>query len=203
MMEIRIRRPMWIGITAVILSVLVLCGMQRRVCAAPAPNAAQVRSLADKIIKQQTKKTSKKDKAARLEKVFRYADKKFAFRPVADKAFIEASLHKQMSRKNILLAAGTMLKKKRGTCFHEAAGLAYLIRRSTGWPTRIVIGKTDAFSGEWQLHAWVETCVNGAWQVFDSNLDRSKGSALTWYGIPADGSDERFKHYQGEWNRNV
>jgi transglutaminase-like putative cysteine protease len=66
-----------------------------------------------------------------------------------------------------------------------------------------VIGKTDAFSGEWQLHAWVETCVNGAWQVFDSNLDRSKGSALTWYQIPTDGSDERYKHYQGEWSRNV
>ena len=202
MRRMGIRQYFIAGIFMAVLTVLCLGGLSGSVHA-KGISASKVRKMADKTVKKQTKKVSKKDKAARLERVFAYADEKFAYQANADKAFVEATLQKQLSDGNLRSAAYTMLKKRRGTCIHEAAALAYLIRRATGYPTQMVIGQTDAFTGKSQLHAWVEASIDGAWFVFDSNLDRSKGKTRTWFRIPADGSDRRYEHYTAVWRKAV
>ena len=198
----KMSRPLSVWLWGILLALLVLCAAPVRVQAANA-SASQIKKLADKVVKKQTKKIKKKDKAARLEKLFRYADNKYKYKAVADKAFIEASLKKKMGKTNLRNAAYTMLKKKKGTCFHEAAALAWLIKRGTGYQVKVVIGTTDAFSGKEQAHAWVEVKVGGKWLICDSNLDRAKGKKLTWFRIPTDGSDERSSHYQAKWKGSV
>ena len=202
MRETGIRRCLVITACMFLLVSFCLSGALHSVSAAGV-SASKVRKQADKIIKKQTKKISKKDKAARLDRILRYADGSYSYRPLADKPFIQASLEKQMSDKNLRSAAYTMLKKRKGTCFHEAAALAYLIRRATGYPTQMVIGQTDAFSGNMQPHAWVEALADGYWRVFDSNLDRAKGGSMAWFGIPTDGSDQRYSHYKPVWRKDV
>ena len=191
-----------VGLCAVVFTVVCMCVFAHGVHAA-SPSAAQVKNLVAKTVKKQTKKMPKKDKTAKVEKIFRYADNRFVYKPLTDKAFIQASLYKQLNGKNIRLAAYTMLKNRKGTCFHEAAALAYLIKYAAGCPAQIVIGQTDAFNGEKQLHAWVEAQIDGVWLAFDSNLDRAKGKNLAWYRILTDGSDERYSHYAVIWRKAI
>ncbi len=202
MKGLRIRRSLILSVCMFLLTAVCLCGFGASAQAAGV-SASKVKKQADKIIKKQTKKISKKDKAARLERILQYADRSFAFAQRADRAFIEAARDHMLSDKNLRSAAYTMMKKRKGTCFHEAAALAYLIKRAAGCPTKMVIGQTDAFSGKKQSHAWVEAYVDGVWMVFDSNLDRTKGGAMNWFRIPADASDPRYTHYTKVWEKAV
>ena len=104
MRKMSIRQCVIIGIFMAALTILCMGAFSGSVHA-KGVSASKVKKLADKTVKKQTKKISKKDKAARLERVFAYADDKFAYTSNADKAFVEASLQKQLSDANLRSAA--------------------------------------------------------------------------------------------------
>ena len=170
-------------------------------------SAAQVRKAADAIVRKQTKKTKKKDKEKRLEKVFRYADKTFKYKGgTTPEAFVQVFATKAARTPDKVLrsAAYNMLKKKKGTCLDEAMGLAYLIRRATGYTVYLAVGETDAFTGKEQPHSWVEAMIGGQLYAFDTNLDRQQaGRSLKWYRVPADSSNELYSHYRKKWSRKI
>lgn len=71
--------------------------------------------------------------------------------------------------------ARKMLMNKKGSCYHFAAGYAYLVKRATGLPVRIALGQTNAFNAKvWQNHAWCEVKINGVWYTFDPNVAWAK-----------------------------
>lgn len=73
--------------------------------------------------------------------------------------------------------AKEMLAVKRGTCYHYASVLAFLVKRATGLPVRIGTGKAEIFSkGSVQAHGWVEIKINGKWYTYDPLTDRNKAN---------------------------
>ena len=196
-----------LSVWAVILLAAVMLLFLPQQAHAKTVSAAQVRKAADAIVSKQTKKIKKKDKEKKLEKVFRYADKAFRYKGgTTPEAFVQAFVTKagRTSNKVLRSAAYNMLKKKKGTCLDEAMGLAYLIRRATGYTVYLAVGETDAFTGKEQQHSWVEVKIGGQLYAFDSNLDRQQaGKSLKWYRIPTDGSDELYSHYRKKWSRKI
>ncbi len=156
-----------------------------------------------KIVNAQTKGIDAADKEAKLKKIYTYAVNKYAFRSMTDKPFIQAATKSKLSAANYRLASYTMLKKRKGSCFHEAAALSSLIRRATGYKTRYVIGKTNVFSGKKQPHAWTEVRINGSWYLFDSNAERTKGDGTTFYMVLKDAANATYAHYESVWSRSA
>ncbi len=156
-----------------------------------------------KVVNAQTKGIADTNTEAKLAKIYSYAVGTFSFRSMNDQPFIQAALKNKLSAGNYRKAAYTMLKKRRGSCFHEAAALASLIRGATGYNTRYVIGESDVFSGKKQKHAWTEVLINGIWYLFDSNAERTKGTGNTFYMVPKDASNATYAHYQEVWSRKA
>ncbi|MCD7745877.1 MAG: transglutaminase domain-containing protein [Lachnospiraceae bacterium] len=82
--------------------------------------------------------------------------------------------------------AYTIYKSKAGSCYHFAAGYAYLARQALGsskkYTVRIAVGQTNGFGNGLQAHAWAEIKIDGTWYVFDPNLDKfAENSSLKYY----------------------
>ena len=48
----------------------------------------------------------------------------------------------------------------------------FFTKKATGYKVRIVIGKTNGFSGALQEHAWTEINIDSKWYICDSNMDK-------------------------------
>lgn len=69
--------------------------------------------------------------------------------------------------------AKQMLITRKGSCYHDAAAFAFLVKRATGLPVRICIGTSNAFnSKKWQAHGWVEIKAGNTWYTYDTNANR-------------------------------
>ena len=131
----------------------------------------------NKVIKNRkiTKSTSK---TVALDRVFTYVSKL---------GYQRAPLgFKPASTKNWELTfAKEMLKKKKGSCYHYAAALAYCAKKATGYPVRIGYGTSNFIrKNNWQPHAWVEVKIGRTWYVYDANAanvaSRSKINGTKW-----------------------
>ncbi len=162
-----------------------------------------LKKMVKKVVNTQTRGIADTNTEEKLAKIYSYAVGTYSFRSMNDQPFIQAALKNKLSAGNYRKAAYTMLKKRRGSCFHEAAALASLIKRATGYDTRYVIGESDVFSGKKQKHAWTEVLINGIWYLFDSNAERTKGTGHTFYMVPKDASNAIYAHYQAVWSRKA
>ncbi len=198
-------RTLMLIIAALMMAILMLSLTPGEV-SAKIPSSVSAKTLKKavaKVVNEQTKGIDENDQSARLAKIYSYAVSRYSFRSMTDKPFIQAGTQNKLSAGNYRKASYTMLKKKKGTCFHEAAALSSLIRRATGYKTRYVIGKTDVFSGKSQAHAWTEVLINGIWYLFDSNAERTKGTGNTFYMVPKDAANATYAHYQEVWSRKA
>ncbi|MCD8016190.1 MAG: transglutaminase-like domain-containing protein [Lachnospiraceae bacterium] len=112
-----------------------------------------------------------------LEKLFVYAEKKWGY---------SRSTTTITSLGTARTFAYSIYKNKAGSCYHFAAGYAYLARQALGsskkYTVRIAVGQTNGFGNGLQAHAWVEIKINGTWYVFDPNLDKfAENSSLKYY----------------------
>ncbi|MCF0132579.1 MAG: transglutaminase domain-containing protein [Blautia sp.] len=73
----------------------------------------------------------------------------------------------------------SMLKNKRGSCYHHAAAFAYLARKATSLPVRICYGKAKIYSSSKSPHAWVEVKIDKKWYIYDTNAKAFAGKG-TW-----------------------
>ncbi len=65
--------------------------------------------------------------------------------------------------------AAEMLTTKEGNCFKYAASFA-VFAKILGYETRVVVGDTISYSGDWTSHGWTEVKVDGSWYLCDPDL---------------------------------
>jgi len=150
-------------ITAVLLAAsVIITGLAMPKQAAAASTDAKLAKQAKKIVNKQVK-TSDSEKE-KLKKLFNYTEKNYGYKTV--KGF---QAKKGWEKEYAL----EMYKNKKGSCYHFAAAYAFLAKQATGYPTRIVIGKTNGFNKKiLQDHAWTEVKIKGTWYICDPNLDK-------------------------------
>lgn len=135
-------------------------------------DAALVKAM-DSIIKKGKITEATADKTA-LKKLFTYCTKNFKYQRVM--GFKPTSGWQYTYAKQ-------MLTQKKGSCYHDAAVYACLIKRATGLPVRVCIGEGKVYSNQFQAHGWVEVKVGKTWYTYDTNANRfsdlRKGK---WFG---------------------
>lgn len=118
----------------------------------------------DSIIKKNVKSSDSKEK--KMNKLFKYVEKKYGY-----KRLYNIKLSNNLT--GMRLYAGQMFVDEKGSCYHYAAAYAFLVKRATGYPVRICLGKTNGFNeNNLQAHGWVEVKIKGTWYVFDPNMDK-------------------------------
>ena len=86
--------------------------------------------------------------------------------------------------------AKQMLTNKKGSCYHYAAALAFLVKRATGLPVRIGTGTARVYRKDnAQFHGWVEIGIGGAWYIYDpivakNAANRDKSLTYPLYKLP-------------------
>jgi hypothetical protein len=124
-----------------------------------------------KIVNQQVK--SKDSKKTKMEKLFKYAEKTYGYKRVKN-----FSADTGWAKKY----AQEMYKNKKGSCYHDAAAYAFLVKKATGYTVRVGVGKTNGFNKKvLQAHAWVEVKVGSTWYICDTNLDRNVAKSKLKY----------------------
>lgn len=133
--------------------------------AAPAVTVDAAKSSLEKSAEKLVKKVVKKEKNQKkqLKKLFQYVEKTYGY------ARVMGFTGKKGWEKAY---AAEMIKNKKGSCYHFAAAYAFLAKKATGYKVRIVIGKTNGFSGALQEHAWTEINIDSKWYICDSNMDK-------------------------------
>lgn len=144
------------------------------------------------VSKQVKKKDSKKTK---LKKLFAYTTRKYAFQNVVMSGYFEKWDEEPAYEGWEQDFALEMYSKKRGSCFHYAAAYAFLAKEATGCPVRIGLGKTKAFSGEKQDHAWVEVKIKKTWYVCDPTMESSLAKKAGDHFLKKRGSSKTRKLY--------
>ncbi|MCC8066414.1 MAG: transglutaminase-like domain-containing protein, partial [Clostridiales bacterium] len=144
------------------------------VVAQAAVSETKLAKKANTIIKKQTK--SGDSDLTKLKKLFKYAEKNWLYSRAS--SFTDAD--------DTVQYAFSILKNNTGSCYHFAAGYAYLARQALGdnskYKVRIAVGQTNGFGYGLQSHAWVEIRIKGTWYIFDSNLDKfAADSSLKYY----------------------
>ncbi len=93
--------------------------------------------------------------------------------------------------------AKKMLSKRTGSCYHYAAGFAFLVRRATGLDVRVCMGKAKVFNAKvTQPHAWTEIKLDGTWYIFDTNAAKySTRKGLDFYQLKRSASAAK-KNYK-------
>ena len=88
-----------------------------------------------------------------------------------------------------------MLSKKMGSCYHYASAFGFLVKRATGIPVRICMGKVQTFTkGTWQPHAWAEIKLGGKWYVYDPNAKAySKLTNIQFAGLKVSAAGKWYK----------
>ena len=89
--------------------------------------------------------------------------------------------------------AASQMDKWGGNCYRYAAFLGMLFREATGMEVRVHEGETFAYGGGYTYHGWVTVKENGAWYVYDVELQKHSGvSAAYCYKVPASSSYYHF-----------
>jgi hypothetical protein len=126
---------------------------------------SQLNKKVKSVIKKSKVKKSD-DNEVKLKKLFKYVENKYKY---SRSSLAAAGSYKGWQKDY----AYEMYKKKKGTCYHDAAAFAYLAKAATGYPVKVAIGKTNGFSKQRvQPHSWVEIKIDGKWYVCDTSLDR-------------------------------
>ncbi|MCD7737348.1 MAG: hypothetical protein LUI07_10395 [Lachnospiraceae bacterium] len=141
-----------------------------------ATSKTTVAKKANAIIKKTVK--SSDSKLTQLKKLFKYAEKTWGY----SRTYNFDSSVSGWTR----TYAYSIMKNKKGSCYHFAAGFAYLARQALGssskYTVRVAVGQTKGFGYGLQSHAWVEIKINGTWYIFDPNMDKfAEDSSLTYY----------------------
>jgi hypothetical protein len=124
-----------------------------------------------KIVNKQVKSTD--SKKTKMKKLFKYAEKTYGYKRVKNFSASTGWAKKY---------AQEMYKNKKGSCYHDAAAYAYLVKKATGYKVRIGVGKTNGFNKDiLQSHAWVEVKVGSTWYICDTNLDRNAAKSKLKY----------------------
>ncbi|MGN0154084.1 MAG: transglutaminase-like domain-containing protein [Lachnospiraceae bacterium] len=144
----------------------------------------------DSIIKKKVKSSDSKEE--KMQKLFTYVEKKYGYQ----------RLYTTKVSKNLTgmrLYAGQMIVDGKGSCYHYAAAYAFLVKRATGYPVRICIGKTNGFNeNNLQDHGWVEVKIKGTWYVFDPNMDKfAENSSGKYYMKKKDELKSVYNNYTG------
>ena len=169
------RRLCAAALAAVLTACFICAGSVRSVEAASSKTAVSDAKLAkqlDKVIKKSgvTKKTKNKEA---LKLLFDYTVENYEY--MRD----TSTSHKTGWQ---VTYAKKMLSKKKGSCYHYAALYAYLVRRATGLPVRVVEGTSNCFNASrWQPHAWTEVKISGTWYRFDTNAAKYSTRGKKWY----------------------
>ena len=131
-------------------------------CGNTATAKASLKTTVSSIVRKQVKSGSSKQSA--WKQLFQYTEKTYGYQRVM--GFKNTSGWQKKY-------AQEFYKEKKGSCYHFAAGYAYLARKATGYPVRICMGQTNGFNkSRWQNHAWVEVKIGSKWYVCDPNLDK-------------------------------
>ncbi len=128
-----------------------------------ATKISTVKKKAKSIVKSTVNSNDKN--TTKLKKLFQYAEENWEYQRVTG---FKASSGWQRTY------AYRMYKNKKGSCYHFAAGYAYLAKYVLGskYKVRIALGQTKGFGNGWQDHAWVEIRMSGKWYIFDPNMDK-------------------------------
>ncbi len=130
----------------------------------PAKAAQANAKLDETVTKLVDKQVKEKDSAKKkLKKLFAYIQKDYDY---ARKTGFEAY---DGWEKDYALE---MYEDQKGSCYHYAAGYAFLAKKATGYSVRIGVGQTNGFSGNLQKHAWTEIKIGGKWYICDPNMDK-------------------------------
>lgn len=139
----------------------------------PAKAAQANAKLDETVTKLVDKQVKEKDSAKKkLKKLFAYIQKDYDY---ARKTGFEAY---DGWEKDYALE---MYADQKGSCYHYAAGYAFLAKKATGYSVRIGVGQTNGFSGNLQKHAWTEIKIGGKWYICDPNMDKYAADASKKY----------------------
>ncbi|MCD8021967.1 MAG: transglutaminase-like domain-containing protein [Lachnospiraceae bacterium] len=133
--------------------------------AASSVSKKTVAKKANAIVAKKTKTTDSNN--TKLKKLFKYVENNWTY----GRAYgFDSSVSNWT-----LIYAYEAITNKGGSCYHFAAGYAYLARQALGSSTKykvwIAVGTTNGFGYANQKHAWVEIKMNGTRYVFDPTLD--------------------------------
>ena len=149
------------GTTLILIIInLVIFAMPSKIYAANTDSNILEKQI-EKVVNNKVKETDSEKK--KLKKLFVYIEKKYDYKRVMG---FEA--YKGWEKDYAL----EMYTEKKGSCYHFAAAYAFLANKATGYKVRIVIGKTNGFSGALQEHAWTEINIDSKWYICDSNMDK-------------------------------
>lgn len=124
----------------------------------------------DSILKDQKITAGTKANAA-IKKLYTLIRDKYSYDSLSARGF-----HPENAKKDWEYGfAKEMLAVKKGSCYHYASALAFLIKRATSLPVRIATGSAEVYKkGNTISHGWVEVKINGKWYTYDPLVDRNK-----------------------------
>ena len=158
--------------------------------------SSKLKKSVTKVVKKQTKGMT--DPEQKLDALFNYCVSTFRYKKAPGTYLVSIVKKGKLSKSQVSEAAYQMLKKKKGSCFHDAAAFAYLARYATKLPVRIVFGKSNVSNGyqaTLSYHAWVEVKIGGVWYGYDTNGARNNAATAAQFKKMAAGT-ELMTHYQ-------